>query len=90
MDNNTSLLLGLVGLFVGAIAVIVFNYFRNSRMTKKAESLLDKAQKDADKLKRDYIAEALGLLRGNTIHTKHTLGRRISIYTRMSNCLLMH
>ena len=58
MDNNTSLLLGLVGLFVGAIAVIVFNYFRNSRMTKKAESLLDKAQKDADKLKRDYIAEA--------------------------------
>lgn len=58
MDNNTSLLLGLVGLFVGAIAVIVFNYFRNSRMAKKAESLLDKAQKDADKLKRDYIAEA--------------------------------
>ena len=58
MDNNTSLLLGLVGLFVGAIAVIVFNYFRNSRMTKKAESLLDKAQKDADKLKRDDIAEA--------------------------------
>ena len=58
MDNKTSLLLGLVGLFVGAIAVIVFNYFRNSRMTKKAESLLDKAQKDADKLKRDYIAEA--------------------------------
>ena len=55
MDNKTSLLLGLVGLFVGAIAVIVFNYFRNSRMTKKAESLLDKAQKDADKLKRDYI-----------------------------------
>ena len=51
MDNKTSLLLGLVGLFVGAIAVIVFNYFRNSRMTKKAESLLDKAQKDADKLK---------------------------------------
>ena len=58
MDNNTSLLLGLVGLFVGAIVVIVFNYFRNSRMAKKAESLLDKAQKDADKLKRDYIAEA--------------------------------
>ena len=58
MDNKTSLLLGLVGLFVGAIAVIVFNYFRNSRMAKKAESLLDKAQKDADKLKRDYIAEA--------------------------------
>ena len=53
MDNKTSLLLGLVGLFVGAIAVIVFNYFRNSRMAKKAESLLDKAQKDADKLKRD-------------------------------------
>ncbi len=58
MDNKTSLLLGLVGLFVGVIAVIVFNYFRNSRMAKKAESLLDKAQKDADKLKRDYIAEA--------------------------------
>ena len=56
--DKTSLLLGLIGLFVGAIAVIVFNYFRNVRMAKKAESLLDKALKDAEKMKRDHLLEA--------------------------------
>ena len=56
--DKTSLLLGLIGLFVGAIAVIVFNYFKNVRMAKKAESVLDKALKDAEKIKKDYLLEA--------------------------------
>ena len=56
--DKTSLLLGLIGLFVGAIAVIVFNYFRNVRMAKKAESVLEKALKDAEKIKKDHLLEA--------------------------------
>ena len=56
--DKTSLLLGLIGLFVGAVAVIVFNYFKNVRMAKKAESVLDKALKDAEKIKKDYLLEA--------------------------------
>ena len=58
--DKTSLLLGLIGLFVGAIAVIVFNYFRNVRMAKKAESVLEKALKEAGKIRSegtDYIVK---------------------------------
>ena len=55
----SSLLLGLlIGLIVGAIAVFVFNYIKNANAEKKAENVLDKAQKDAEQIKKDYLSEA--------------------------------
>ena len=56
--DGTSLLLGLVGLFLGAIGVIVFNYFRNSATSKKVESMLEKAHNEAEKIKKDFLLEA--------------------------------
>ena len=57
-DIISSILLVLVGLFVGIIAMFIINYIKGSMASKKAEALLEKARKEADKLKRDYILEA--------------------------------
>ena len=55
----SSLLLGLlIGLIVGGIAVAIFYYIKNVAAEKKAENVLDKAQKEAEKIKKDYLAEA--------------------------------
>ena len=55
----SSLLLGLlVGLIIGVVAVIIFNYIKNSKLEGKAENVLDKAQKEAEKIKKDYLFEA--------------------------------
>lgn len=53
-----SILLVLVGIFVGVIAIIVINYIRGSRLNKKMDAMLEKAKKEADKFKRDYLLEA--------------------------------
>ena len=50
-----SILLVLIGIFIGIISVILFNYFRNNNLSKKIENMLEKAKKDADKIKRDYL-----------------------------------
>lgn len=52
-----SILLVLIGLFVGAIIVIVFNYIRGVTSIKKAEAFIEKARKEAEKAKRDSILE---------------------------------
>ncbi len=55
----SSLLLGLlIGLIIGAITVFVFNYMKNKNAENKAENVLDKAQKEAEKIKKDYLFEA--------------------------------
>lgn len=56
-DFATSILLVLVGLFVGIILMFIFNYFRVTLASRKAESILDKATKEAEKIKRDYLLE---------------------------------
>ncbi len=53
-----SILLVLIGLFIGAIIVFVFNYMRESNTSKKIEKMLEKARKDGEKAKRDYLLEA--------------------------------
>ena len=59
MDNIVfSILLVLVGIFVGIIIVFIVNYIRGVNSSKQAESMLEKAKKDADKIKRDYLLEA--------------------------------
>ena len=52
-----SILLILIGIFVGAVAVIVFNFIRKKTEDKKADSIIEKAKKDAEILKRDAILE---------------------------------
>lgn len=53
-----SILLVLIGLFVGIIIMFIFNYIKGSLASKKVENMLDKAKKEADKIKRDYLLDA--------------------------------
>ncbi len=57
-DVIFSILLVLIGIFVGIIAIVVFNYIRGNQVSKKIESMLEKAKKEAEKVKRDYLLEA--------------------------------
>ena len=43
---------------IGSIFIIIVNYFRGINSSKKIELMLEKAKKDADKIKRDYLLEA--------------------------------
>ena len=52
-----SLLLVLVGLFVGIILITVVNYMREISISKKAEKILENAKKEAEKIKRDNTLE---------------------------------
>ncbi len=53
-----SILLVIIGLFVGIIFMIILNYVKGLRASKKAEQILENAKKEADKLKRNSILEA--------------------------------
>lgn len=53
-----SVLLVLIGIFVGMILIFVFNYIRGNKAAKKIEKTIEKAKKEADKIKRDYLLEA--------------------------------
>lgn len=57
-DVIFSILLVLIGIFVGMIVIFVFNYVRGNQTAKKIEMMLEKAKKEADKIKRDYLLEA--------------------------------
>ena len=57
-DTVFSILLVLVGIFVGIIIFIIINYIRGIRVNQKADNMLEKARKEADKIKRDYLLEA--------------------------------
>ena len=58
--NNVvySILLVLVGTFFGTIVFIVINYIRGVKVSSKIDAMLEKACKDADKIKRDSLLEA--------------------------------
>jgi ribonuclease Y len=59
MDNILfSILFGILGLFVGIMFMILLNYFKTSIASKKAEIILEKASKEAEKIKRDHLLEA--------------------------------
>src|SRR5574344_1099624 len=59
MDNVVySILLVLVGTFLGIIIIIIINYIRRIKINKKANIMIEKAKKEADKVKRDYLLEA--------------------------------
>ena len=52
-----SILLVILGFVFGIIGVIAFNYINMKKDTKKAESIIDIAKKEADKIKRDSLFE---------------------------------
>ena len=59
MDNTTiSILLSVTGIIIGVLIMFLINYFKGSNANKKAESILDKARKEAEKNKRDAVLEA--------------------------------
>ena len=53
-----SILLNIVGIFLGIVAITIINYLRGVNATKKSEEIIEKAKKEADKSKRDAILEA--------------------------------
>lgn len=58
MDNlGFSILLIIIGLFLGMIIVYLLNKLRIINISNEADKLLEKAQKDAEKYKRDGILE---------------------------------
>jgi len=57
-DVIFSILLVLVGIFIGIIIMFIVNYIRGVNSSKKADIMLEKAKKEADKIKRDYLLEA--------------------------------
>lgn len=56
-DLSFSILLVVVGLFVGAITVIIINKLKVSAAQKEADKLIQNAKKEAEKAKRDGILE---------------------------------
>ena len=58
MDNTLfSILLVLIGLFVGASLILLMNKFRVLNAHREADKLKERAEKEAEKLKRDKILE---------------------------------
>lgn len=59
MENITiSILSVLVGLFVGIISMFFINYIKGNGATKKAKIIIEKAEKEAARIKKDYLLEA--------------------------------
>ena len=52
-----SILLILIGIFVGIISLYIVNYIKKKNENTKAENILDKAKKEAELLKRDTLLE---------------------------------
>ena len=58
MDYLFSILLVVIGLIIGFVVNFLLSRFKESNANKKAEAIIEKAKKEADKVKRDYILEA--------------------------------
>lgn len=53
-----SILLVLIGLVVGIIVMFIFNYIRGIKTAESVENILGNAKLEAEKIKKDYLAEA--------------------------------
>lgn len=58
MSLTLSILLSIVGVFVGIIIVVGYNYIKRKNADSKVDNILERAKKDAERLKRDSILEA--------------------------------
>ncbi len=57
MDIIISILLIIIGLIGGFVLNIIFNSLRENNANRRIESIMEKAKKEADKVKRDSILE---------------------------------
>ena len=58
MDNIAVIILFLfLGIVIGAVIVLVVNYFRGVSAQNNANKLLESAKRDAEKHKRDTLLE---------------------------------
>ena len=57
MDIGFSILLFIIGLFVGIVSIFLFNYLKGNNASNKADKILENAKKEADKAKRESILE---------------------------------
>ena len=55
-DIAFSILLVLIGIIVGVIIIIIFNYIKGNVASKKAELIIEKAKKEAEKIKKEQMA----------------------------------
>ena len=59
MDNTLlSILLSVGGIIVGIVIMFIINHLRGANANRKADSIIEKAKKEAEKNKRDTILEA--------------------------------
>lgn len=56
-DIVFSILTFVLGLIIGIVAIFIINNIKNKKREKTADSIIDKAKKDADKIKRDTLLE---------------------------------
>ena len=57
-DVISSILLVLVGLIIGIVIMFIVNLIRKNSATNKVDKILENARTEAEKIKKDYIAEA--------------------------------
>ena len=58
MGKDTfSILMFILGLILGIATLAVTNYIKNKKRENKADSIIEKAKKDADKIKRETLFE---------------------------------
>jgi len=56
-DTIFSILVFVFGLIIGVALIFVINYLKNKKNEKTADSIIEKAKKEADKIKRDSLFE---------------------------------
>ncbi len=58
MDTlSLSILTSVFGLILGISLIVLFNYFKGFNSNKKADNIVERAKKDAEKIKREYLFE---------------------------------
>ena len=57
MENLNPILTLCIGLFVGAIIILIINFIRNKSVSHNAKKIIEDAKKEADKNRRDALFE---------------------------------
>lgn len=52
-----SILLFILGIILGIVLLLIINYIKNKQKEKKADSIIEHAKKEADKIKRETLFE---------------------------------
>ena len=75
-DVIISILLVLVGLIVGIVIMFIANFIRKNSANDKADKIIENARNEADKIKKDYIAEAKSEINELKLKTEEEIKER--------------